>query len=93
MNYRVSSRHGGMFHIYAAVGIFTALMLAGHYGESMDSRINGQTLPARSSASPDLVANCVVPPRDAGVATTGCSGSTQSAGLTDIALTSAETRD
>ena len=82
-----------MFLIYAAAGIFAALMLTGHYGESMDSRIDGKTLPARSSASPDFVADCVVPPRDAGVATIGCSGSTQSAGLTDIALMSAKTRD
>lgn len=93
MNYHVSSRLGGIFHISAAAAVLAALMLAGHYGESINSRIDAKNLPAPGNASSEFVANCAAPPLNAGVTAISCNGPTQNAGLTDIALMSAKIRD
>jgi hypothetical protein len=59
MRFLASMRRNGIFHVSAVVAVLAALMLASHFGESINGRINANSLPTHDAAAADLLARCM----------------------------------
>ena len=58
MRFLASMRRNGVSHVSAVVAVLAALMLASHYGESINGRIDGDSLPTRIAPAANLLARC-----------------------------------
>lgn len=89
MRRRINMGRGGFPHLFVAAGIMASVAMTSLYGESLNTLIEGKSMPARVATTADRSASCAANTVDTIVGTLGCGSTRKGAHLSSISFLSA----